>query len=283
MKTCLVLMPFTDDLKPRFEFIQGCGKAANLDVRRADTYAFSGNILTAIARAISQADLVLADLSKANANVAYELAIAQCMGQKVLLMTDDRNSVPFDLLTYRCELVSRHSPEEAERLAEAMRQALVATYVTGPLGGRAVVGQRVFIRRTLAFLLDAAMIVSVSVAAQAAGADFGLGSTAGATDALPAWVVMAILLALLYFTLLTWRGGSTLGQRVTDLKVVTFTGDTPGFLQALGRTVATYLSLLTYGIGYLWCLRGPGYRTFHDIVSSTMVMRRKGKPRQPPV
>jgi uncharacterized RDD family membrane protein YckC len=283
MKTCLVLMPFTEELKPRFEFIQGCGKAADLNVRRADTYTFSGNILTAIARAISQADLVVADLSKANANVAYELAIAQCMGQKVLLITDDRSAMPFDLLTYRCELVSQHSPEEAKRLAEAMRQALVATYVTGPLGGRAVVGQRVFFRRTLAFLLDAAMIVLVSIAAEASGAVFGLGSTAGAADGLPAWVVVAILLALLYFTLLTWRWGSTLGQRIADLKVVTFGGETPGFLQALGRTAATYVSVLTYGIGYLWCLRGPGYRTFHDIVSSTMVMRRKGKPRLAPV
>lgn len=283
MKTCLVLMPFTDDLKPRFEFIQGCGKAANLDVRRADTYAFSGSILTAIAHAIAQADLVVADLSKGNANVAYELAIAQCMGQKVLLITDDRSTMPFDLLTYRCELVSQHSPEGAERLAEAMRQALAATYVTGPLGGRAVVGQRVFVRRTLAFLLDAALIVLVSIAAAASGADFGLGSTGGAVDGTPDWVLVANLLALLYFTLLTWRWGSTLGQRVADLKVVNFGGERPGFLQALGRTAATYLSVLTYGIGYLWCLRGPGYRTFHDIASSTMVMRRKGKPRLPPV
>ena len=112
MKTCLVLMPFTEELKPRFEFIQACGKAAELDVQRVDSYAFSGSILTAIARAISQADLVLADLSKANANVAYEVAIAQCMGQKVVLITDDRSTMPFDLLTYRTEMVSGIPPRK---------------------------------------------------------------------------------------------------------------------------------------------------------------------------
>ena len=63
-------MPFTEELRPRFEFIQECGRRANVDVQRVDTYAYSGNILAAISRAIASSDIVIADLSRANANVA---------------------------------------------------------------------------------------------------------------------------------------------------------------------------------------------------------------------
>jgi uncharacterized RDD family membrane protein YckC len=281
VKTCLVLMPFGEDLKKRFEFIQACGKAADLEVRRVDTYAYSGNILTAIARAISQADLVIADLSKANANVAYELAIAQCMGKRLVLITNDRSAVPFDLLAYRMELVNEESPNEAEGVTRAIRQALVATYVTGPLGGSVVFGQRVFLRRTMALLFDAIVLIAICILPLLVA--FGQTPSTGAGDKSAFVWAFALFIALLYFTFLTWRWSATLGQRLLDLKVVTFDGEKLSFPRSLGRAVASLLSVFTYGIGFLWCLRGPGYRTFHDIASSTMVIRAKGKPNLAPV
>ncbi len=283
MKTGLVLMPFTEEHMPRFEFIRHCGEGLGIDVRRVDTYAYSGNILTAIARAISQSDLVIADLTAANANVTYELAIAQCMGQKIVLMTNDRNTVPFDLLAYRTELISRHSPEEAASLVKAMKQALAATYVTGPLGGNVVFGQRVFMRRLAAFLLDCVGLLAVFLVLGLALKAIGRLPEYGTDAGYLLMLAYAELAPLAYFTVLTWRFEGSVGQRLLDLKVVTYDGDRPTFFRSLGRTVSCMLSILTYGIGFLWCLRGPGYRTFHDIASGTMIVRRSGKPSRAPI
>jgi uncharacterized RDD family membrane protein YckC len=283
MKSCLVLMPFSEELTPRFEFLVQCGKDLNLEVRRVDTYAYSGNILTAISKAISKADIVIADLSKGNANVLYELAIAQCLGQRVVLITDDRNTVPFDLLAYRIELLAEPYTDQKANVVRALRQALTATYVTGPLGGNVIFGQRVFFRRTTAFLVD---LIFMAIAAALI---FLILRTVRLTPEVGSenWNTLALalgeLIPLMYFTVTVWKLGATLGQRVLDLKVVTYDGDVPTFMRSLGRTISSVLSVFTYGIGFLWCLRGPGFRTFHDIASGTMVIRRIGRPRLSPI
>jgi hypothetical protein len=56
-------MPFRDELDSHLELVKRCGQQLGLDVRRVDTYAYSGNILQAISKALSQAELVVADLS----------------------------------------------------------------------------------------------------------------------------------------------------------------------------------------------------------------------------
>lgn len=279
-KSCIVLMPFRSDTEERFEFFRKCGKDLNLDVQRVDTYAFSGNIPTAIARALASADLVLADLSGANANVTYEVAIAQCMGQRLVLVTDDRNTVPFDLQGYRTELVPACTEDSAASLTLAMRQALSATYISGPLGGQPVFGQRVFIRRTFAFLVDMSGLIAVTLVASIPFQGW-FGSSAESTDYI--LVMVLSLLSLTYYTLSTWRLGATLGQRALDLKVVDYDGKQLNFKRSLGRSVAVLASVLTYGVGYFWALHGPAYRTFHDVLSRSMVVRHAGKPKTAPV
>ena len=293
-------MPFAEELKPRFEFIQECGRRANVDVQRVDTYAYSGNILAAISKAIVSSDIVIADLSRANANVVYEVGVAQSMGHRIVLVTDDHNTVPFDLRTYRTELVQDESSGTADALSNAIRQALATRFVAGPLGGNVVFGQRVFLRRTLAFIVDLALTLiaawflksavvfpaddenirrateSLQHVAECLGADVS-------GEMLFGHLFIAGFFYIVYVSLAQWLLGATLGQRLVDLKVITYDGSKPNFARSLGRSVASILNVMTYGVGFLWCLKGPGYRAFHDAASSTMVVRSKGKPREAPV
>jgi hypothetical protein len=84
-------------------------------------------------------------------------------------------------------------------------------------------------------------------------------------------------------------GRRTCGHRISHglsccAEWATLDGDKPDISVALGRMAATFLTVpMTYGVGFLWCLRGPGYRAFHDILSRTMVIRRTGRPHLAPV
>src|SRR3954468_9987303 len=91
---CIALMPFAKAANSRFAAIKSAGEKVGLTVSRVDQHHFSGNILEGIARALATADLVVADLNGANPNVMYELAIAQRISQRVLLLADDPKSAP---------------------------------------------------------------------------------------------------------------------------------------------------------------------------------------------
>lgn len=284
-KSCVVLMPFRPDLNERFEFFRECGKKAGLDVQRVDTYAFSGNIPNAIARSLVTADLVIGDLCDGNANVTYEIAIAQCMGLKVVLVTNDRNTVPFDLRQYRIELLSEFTPEAADSFTRTMQQALLATYVGGPLGGQAIFGQRIFVRRTLALAVDILVLFIFGLILSGV-LDKWFPILNDPQSILSEWVTFitpALLLVITYYTATTRWLGASFGQRALDLKVVDYNGQQLGFMHSLGRSFASLASIMTYGVGYFWALHGPSYRTFHDILSRTMVIRRKGKPKHAPL
>jgi len=236
-------------------------------VYRVDTHRFSGNIIEAIAKALSKADLIVADLTGNNPNVLYELALAHSLGKKVLMVTNDRNTIPFDISMYRIEIIDHSSPEHVEDICQAMKDLILSSHVTGPLGGEVIYGENHFKKRFIAFLLDIApFVVSFFCIA------YLLGWERATSDDLIGGSI--ILLTYLYFTITTWAFSYTLGKRVMRLKVINLTGDKPSFVQCAARTTLIYLlPILTYGISILWALKGPGYRTLHDISTRTRVVR----------
>ncbi len=76
-------------------------------VARADELDLQ-NILAAIVHGISQADLVVAEISSRNPNVMYELGIAHALGKPTVILTQDIDQVPFDLRSYRLIKYSPH-------------------------------------------------------------------------------------------------------------------------------------------------------------------------------
>jgi len=268
-KSCIVIMPFRDDLMPHFELIRRCGEELRLNVERVDTALFAGTILQAIARLLAKADLIVADLTDANANVIYELAIAHCLGKRVVHVSNDMNSIPFDIRTYPVFPIDPTSPQRIEQLRKGMRSVLESTYVVGPLGGAVILGEKTFPRRLISLFIDVSPLIGLALLWWR-GSDSGI-----AEEQIGLRLILVIIAYMIYIGATTAALGGTLGQRLLKLKVLTLDGEKLSFWYAVGRAaLASILTAFTYGIGFLWSLKSPGFRALHDIASRTMVVKR---------
>lgn len=97
-KTCFVEMPFDQ----RFEgiwsnvIIQTVENLGDTCIR-VDNFFTTGSILNDIFTSIKNSDYIIADLTMQNPNVYYELGYSHALNKKVILITQDISSLPFDL------------------------------------------------------------------------------------------------------------------------------------------------------------------------------------------
>ncbi|MCB1029367.1 MAG: hypothetical protein KDB24_16570 [Microthrixaceae bacterium] len=102
---CFFITPLGPDLGPvrsRSDdilelIISPVMSAFNLDVVRADQIGQPGRITAQVIGAIVSAEVVVADLTGANANVYYELGVAHSLGRPVISMVDKVRSLAFDI------------------------------------------------------------------------------------------------------------------------------------------------------------------------------------------
>jgi len=127
-RRCFIVMPFGDqDLQVVYEdfvkpiLVDGC----NLHCERGDDVFGSNVIMEDILRSISAADVILADLTRKNANVFYEVGICHALGKPVLLLAQSIDDVPFDL-RHRRVLLYDYSPRGCKRLEGTLRQNMNA-------------------------------------------------------------------------------------------------------------------------------------------------------------
>jgi nucleoside 2-deoxyribosyltransferase len=78
---------------------------------------------------IEQADLVVADLTRKNANVFYEVGICHALDKSVLLLAQSMDDVPFDL-RHRRVLLYEYTPRGVKRLAAALEGHIRAMLTT---------------------------------------------------------------------------------------------------------------------------------------------------------
>jgi len=138
--------------------------------------------------------------------------------------------------------------------------------------------------RLLAFLIDVAFLLCVSLALFGAGL---LGSMAGAYAAGPSgpdflsglsalaalFFFFDVFIFLFYFSYLTSQGEQTLGKAAFRLRVVARKEETPiSLLRSLGRTVAYWASALPLLLGFVMAIPLRGL-TFHDVLAGTMVVK----------
>lgn len=108
-KTCFVIMPIADN--PDYEaghfdrvyeyLIKPACIKAGYEPRRADDNKASNMIMFDILKKIMECDMAICDLSSKNANVFYELGLRQAFNKKTILITDGRESAPFDIAAFR--------------------------------------------------------------------------------------------------------------------------------------------------------------------------------------
>src|ERR1041385_355095 len=110
MNRCFVIMPYggSDEKLHRHyagvyqSIILPAASKAGYDVKRSDIANEPGNITHDIIRDLSEADIVIADLTAANANVFFELGVRHAMRKSgTVHIIDQNHQVPFDIRDYR--------------------------------------------------------------------------------------------------------------------------------------------------------------------------------------
>lgn len=99
----MCLMPFHRRFRKIYESIkQTCASVSKIAVRSDDEFV-SGDILKYTIRLILESQIIIAVLDGRNANVFYEIGIAQAVGKTVILVSDISKfqDVPFDLKNNR--------------------------------------------------------------------------------------------------------------------------------------------------------------------------------------
>lgn len=100
-RTAFVVMPFRRRLDPAYQAVHVALAGNGWDVDRADRLSHPRRITDAIVQAILSSHLIVADITGRNPNVFYELGIAHAAGIDVLMLTQDRSAIPFDVRTER--------------------------------------------------------------------------------------------------------------------------------------------------------------------------------------
>lgn len=94
-----VLMPLDEKFDDIYKFgIKGAAEEGGAYAERVDEQIFTEGILERIFNQISKADIIVADMTGRNANVFYEVGYAHALGKIVLLLTQNVDDIPFDLI-----------------------------------------------------------------------------------------------------------------------------------------------------------------------------------------
>jgi hypothetical protein len=97
-----VIMPFDASLtRVWHEHIKSVTDNLGLSASRADDFFTSHAVMTDVWNALYSARVVVADCTRRNPNVFYEIGLAHVVGKQVILITQNRKDIPFDLLQYR--------------------------------------------------------------------------------------------------------------------------------------------------------------------------------------
>jgi uncharacterized RDD family membrane protein YckC len=76
-----------------------------------------------------------------------------------------------------------------------------------------------------------------------------------------------------YFVLGHGTAGRTAGKRLVGVRVVDEQGAPIGYVRALGRSVATLLAALPFGLGLALAALRSDRRGLHDLLAGTRVVR----------
>lgn len=129
-KACFVLMPFKEEFNNPWQFaITPAAIDNGLDPHRADDKRYAGNIITKdITKAIISAEIVVAEMTGQNPNVLYELGLTHAAKKRVIMITQDKNDIPFDLTNIRyIHYNINRLPELRHELSSAIKILLASS------------------------------------------------------------------------------------------------------------------------------------------------------------
>lgn len=122
-----VLMPFSEELKLVWsDHIKKVVSALNLNAKRADDFFTSHSVIADIWGAICETKVIIADCTGRNPNVFYEIGIAHTIGKPVVLTTQNREDIPFDLRHLRY-VEYKYTPPGMQKFEEVLNLTLTET------------------------------------------------------------------------------------------------------------------------------------------------------------
>ncbi|MGD9169206.1 MAG: RDD family protein [Candidatus Thiodiazotropha sp.] len=127
-----------------------------------------------------------------------------------------------------------------------------------------------FIRRLAAILYDLLLLIALLFVATAI-ITLPLGHPSGAMLLVFQFFIFEII-PLIFFTGFWVRGGQTLGMRAWRLKLVRLDGGNITWSDGLKRHLAALLSILVFGLGFIWILADPQKLAWHDRLSKTRLI-----------
>lgn len=93
-----VLMPFQGAFDDIYKLgIKAAAEEAGAYAERVDEQMYDGSVLTRIYNQIAKADIIVSDMTGKSPNVFYETGYAHALDQRVILLTQDADDIPFDL------------------------------------------------------------------------------------------------------------------------------------------------------------------------------------------
>jgi hypothetical protein len=135
-----VAMPFSEEFEDVYHYgIRNAVRKADLLCERADLSAFTGDVIAWVRDRIRTANLVVADLSGANANVYLEVGFAWGCGIPAILLIDDPKNLCFNTQGQRC-LVYKKIQDLEKQLSEELAQ-LIRLDNSGQISDRHRTGQ----------------------------------------------------------------------------------------------------------------------------------------------
>lgn len=126
-------------------------------------------------------------------------------------------------------------------------------------------------RRLLVMFYDAVAVTALLMAATAILLLTPLRDQVSFRDVTP--TAIDILVWFLYLAWCWRHGGVTLGMRAWRVRLVSDTGEQPGWGQCVARFAVSLVSAASLGLGFAWSLFEPGARTWHDMASRTRLVR----------
>lgn len=123
------------------------------------------------------------------------------------------------------------------------------------------------IKQFAAMLYDSLLIFAILFFASALALMLNQG------EAIEANPLFSLYLLFILFTFYAWfwhKSGQTLGMRVWKIRIVSEFGGNPSWGISYLRLVFASLSLLCFGLGYIWRLFKP--YTWHDRLSQTRII-----------
>ena len=120
-----VMMPFERRFDRVFSTLRKTSNQLGLRCNRADDFWENHEIMRDIVSLIDRSRIVICDCTGRNPNVFYETGIAHTLGRDVILITQDKNDVPFDLGHLRF-ITYLSNPQGLQGLANAVAQRIQA-------------------------------------------------------------------------------------------------------------------------------------------------------------